>query len=95
MKTWTKEEQEAAFDKYGKEALDNMFAWLLYVPEDEEIIDLSRKRAFSIGYEEYGDASFHQTDDELHREKMEELADLHFRFVVDLALGEEEDALPH
>lgn len=103
MKTWTKEEQEAAFDRWAVTADWYLFDWLHDLWEEREresenqrydsrddFIALSRSRAFSIGYDEYGDAAFHQSKEELEREKMEELADIHFRFVVELATEEEE-----
>jgi len=73
-------EQVAVFEQYARDAVDLLPR---YIRERAAlIIDREHDRMTGIGADEYQDASFHLTIDELHDELQQELCDAVFYAAV-------------
>ena len=68
-----KYEQMAAFDAHSRQSTFALMA--LLNRNKDEIVRLSRERAFTVGLTEYGDKSWHLGLERLKIETLEELAD--------------------
>lgn len=74
IRTYTKAEQANMLTQAARAG--SMRAYALMGRKRLEIEGLMLQRAMGLGLDEYGDASFHKSLDELDRESMEEAADL-------------------
>lgn len=73
MQIYTPSDQAKIIDRWSLQGSYRLMA--LLHRRQHEVIALSRHRLLSLGFEQYGDAMFHQTLTELERESLEELAD--------------------
>ena len=80
---WTKERQQEAFRHHAGIAYDEIVQWL--IDHKEEVIAEAEARMFGIGYDQYGDASFRLTHEQLQQGKLEEAADTLVYQVIDRA----------
>ena len=74
IRTYTPTEQHALLSEHARQG--SFRAMALIGRKQHEIEQLMISRAMGLGLEEYGDAAFHKTLDQLDQESMEEAADL-------------------
>ena len=81
MTEWTKERQQEAFQRHAGIAYDEIVQWL--IDNKDEVIAEAEARMFGIGYDQYGDASFRLTHEQLQQGKLEECSDALVYQVID------------
>lgn len=74
MSTWPKERQEDAFRRHSRHAYKDILQWL--VDHEEDVLAEAEARMLGLGFDQYGDASFQLTPEELEQGKKEEGADM-------------------
>lgn len=80
---WTREKQEEAITVYVDEAFKQ--AVFTFMANKQVLKELVRERMLGMGFDTYGDQSFHLTDEELFRGKLEEAADFVVYHIIGMA----------
>lgn len=80
---WTRERQEQAISDYIDEAFKQ--ATFTFMANREALKSLVRERMLGEGFDTYGDATFHITEEELFRGKLEEAADFIVYHIIGMA----------
>ena len=71
--TWSRDKQTALYRKNARKAFRRMLKW---AKEHEDLIVTEGEvRSMGLGFEQYGDASYHLDFDALMQGMLEELAD--------------------
>ena len=71
--TWSKERQAELYRRNAHKSFRRLVRWM---KENEDlIIAEGEKRSLGIGFEQYGDASYHLTYQQLVQGRLEEVAD--------------------
>lgn len=80
---WTRERQEQALNTYIDEAFKQ--ATFTFLSNRDTLRDLVKERMLGMGFDTYGDASFHLTDEELLRGMLEEASDFVVYHIIQMA----------
>lgn len=78
---WTKERQQDAFRRHSRIAYREIVQWM--VDHEAEVIAEAEARMFGLGFDQYGDASFQLTHEQLQQGKKEEVADALVYQIID------------